>query len=219
MNKVIQNRIIGTCVLAITGLIFVPKILTPKNTNLTTPSLTVNIDEKKLEINNIAENNTGSNNVSNTDDANTALTLEGYQSNNPTIASTDNNPTPVTLEPTKAPGQVVITLEDYTPTTRTRATNAVITTPTTTPTVNNQVVENKKLWIRVASFSNMKNANKLAQKLKQNRLPVTSKMVTIANIKYKRIIVGPYENKAKVKKALGTLKAKGYKKATIHDEK
>ncbi len=135
MNKLNKNRIIGGSVIILAALIFVPAILTPKQSSVANPTLTVSTKPDNA--------------VSRTQVITLANPVEASAEN-----SSSNGKVSVTSTNDKTSNNTKIQLES--------ANNKATITTTQKPIIANTKITK---WLRVGSFSSEDNANKALKEL------------------------------------------------------
>ncbi len=71
-------------------------------------------------------------------------------------------------------------------------------------------VKKKESWLRVGSFSNLKNADKLAEELKRKKYSVKIENTSISGTPYRRVLIGPFNSDKETRKALEQMKLDGF---------
>lgn len=68
----------------------------------------------------------------------------------------------------------------------------------------------KSSWIRVGSYADLENAEKLAKQFKERKLPVKVEEVQISGVAYRRVLIGPFTDTEKLDQVLKVIQAEGH---------
>ncbi len=202
MNQLTRNRLIGGGVLLFTGLLFVPVIVNPDNTQLNNPDVTF-----VTPATSISE-------TENTPPLPKVVTLESTPVAPNEKTDTAKQPTklvPISLESLDNSNDVATTkteiktnIEKNSPSVVKKATAKI------TPKLNDKKPTAMKVsWIRVGSFSDNANAEKLATLLKRQHYAVKIEKTTVSGTVYRRVLVGPFTDEKKMQTALKHINASG----------
>lgn len=208
MNKTIINRIIGSIVLGLVAVAVLPKLLTPAPSDFSMQGFEVVV------------NGNGVNKVDNKP----TITIEGMPTlelqsvdEDTAIASTES-PTP-SAQPTQpatsldvpdtatteAPQTLPVKLESL---------SLADGSQSNRPSQNAEGDSGKKLdkvsWIRVGSYADLENAEKLANAFKARKLPVKIEEVQISGVAYRRVLIGPFTEADKLDKVMKIIQAEGH---------
>lgn len=201
MEQLNKNRLIGGVVLLLAGLLFVPAILTPNSEPLSnpqfgsdtvSPQVVIQQPEKTTTIPEVAP-----------------LTLESIDQSKTTgqevvVATAPTKTNPVTkaqdLLPQKSTQNkpmVAIKLESLA---QSDSTKPKHTDSKTIP----------ESWVRVGSFSNLDNADKLAEQLKRRQYSVKIENTTISGKSYRRVLIGPFRSEKDLSNVLKQIRSEGF---------
>ncbi len=196
MDNLNRNRLIGGGVLLLAGLLFVPAILTPTQHPLSNPDFPVSSNViPKVVVNQ------------------TQVKPADESSNNTeviTLASADNSQPTKTKQPTEVEKQtpkpnsdnkkelVSVKLESF-DTKKPEKTDIKVTKP-----------NKQESWVRVASFSNLANADELVAQLKRKNYPVKIENIKIKGKPYRRVLLGPYASEKEMRSVLNQIQKEGF---------
>lgn len=65
-------------------------------------------------------------------------------------------------------------------------------------------------WLRVGSFSNLSNADKLAENLKRKKFSVKIENTKVSGKPFRRVLVGPFSSDAQMRKVQKQIRAEGF---------
>ncbi len=207
MNQLTRNRLIGGGVLLFTGLLFVPVIVNPDNTRLNNPDVTFATPANK-PTSSISE-------TENTPPLPKVVTLEST----PVVAPKEKTGTakqatklvPISLESLDNSNDVATTKTEIKTNIEKNSPSAVKkATAKITPKLNNKKPTAMNVsWIRVGSFSDNANAEKLATLLKRQHYAVKIEKTTVNGTVYRRVLVGPFTDEKKMQTVLKHINASG----------
>lgn len=211
MGNLNRNRLIGGGVLLLASLLFVPAILTPTEQPLSNPDLPVSsISKPKVIVNNTV---TPPKVPSKTN----TLSLESLADEtakpqtDSQIAAAEQ---PVINKPNQPVEDELITkAEDLLPKTKKNLVPIKLeslgasNTATSAPTLKTQKQES---WVRVGSFSNLKNADALAAELKRKNYSVKIENTKISGKPYRRVLIGPFSSDKEMRKVLNQIQLEGF---------
>lgn len=208
MGNLNRNRLIGGGVLLLASLLFVPAILTPTEQPLSNPDLPVSsISKPKVIVNNTV---TPPKVPSKTN----TLSLESLADEtakpqtDSQIAAAEQ---PVVNQPVE--DELITKAEDLLPKTKKNLVPIKLEslgtsgTATSTPTLKTQKQES---WVRVGSFSNLKNADALAAELKRKNYSVKIENTNISGKPYRRVLIGPFSSDKEMRKVLNQIQLEGF---------
>ncbi len=227
MNQLNKHRLIGGSVLLFAALLFAPAILSPHPNSFANPRLSVRIDsENEAKPSQVAvldrphETPAVSPSVDlesvGTDGSSASQSLSGSTGTpsaikpaTPAVAGTPTRPLPPIPRPqSERP-------KPARPQTATAKPPKPAAKPTPAPRPKQGIVLEstapKESWLRVGSFSKLKNANNLIRRLQRNDYPVKVEVSTVDGKTYHRVLVGPYNDEKTLQKAKVSLTRSGHK--------
>ncbi len=199
MENLNRNRLIGGGVLFLASLLFVPAILTPTKQPLTNPDFPVSTTTPKVLVN--------TNKIKQSDkkpEKKEEITLAS-SNDSPSVAETKKLTKPKSEKAPSKPDNkkelVPVKLENF----------ETKTTKKSGETVVKSVKPDKQeSWVRVASFSNLANADELVAQLKRKNYPVKIENIKIKNKPYRRVLLGPYASEKEMRSVLNQIQKEGF---------
>ncbi|PIE47977.1 MAG: hypothetical protein CSA42_01010 [Gammaproteobacteria bacterium] len=215
MNQLTKNRLIGGSVLLFAGLLFVPVIINPDNTQLNNPDATVEIPTNQPVV---STNKTTNKPDLSKADLSKTLALESASTSPKEKTNTDKQASklvPISLESLDNSNDVAETkpatkpaikpnIDKNSPSVVKKATAKITPKPK-----DKKPAAIKVSWIRVGSFSDNANAEKLAALLKRQHYAVKIEKTTVNGTVYRRVLVGPFTDEKKMQTALKHISANG----------
>lgn len=218
MDQLTRNRLIGGSVLLFAGLLFLPVILNPDDSQLSNPDLSLGAKTDKPVVKVSTENQkipevpTLELSSVESDVADTAVTPGSQKKQKEQLL-------PVSLESLsgdavaqktgltkKNTSKQHVTLQNKASTVK-KATAKVVAKNNTEKQTASKTT--KTSWIRVGSFADENNANKLAALLKRQRYSVKIEKTSVGDTIYQRVLVGPFTDEKKMQAALARIAADG----------
>lgn len=203
MEQLNKNRLIGGVVLLLAGLLFVPAILTPNSEPLSnpqfgsdtaSPQVVIQQPEKTTTIPEVAPLTLESIDQSKTTGKNlVAATVP--KTTNPVTKAQDLLPE----KSTQSQPMVAIKLESLA--------QSDASKPRRTGSNSKSIPES---WVRVGSFSNLDNADKLAEQLKRRQYSVKIENTTISGKSYRRVLIGPFRSEKDLSNVLEQIRSEGF---------
>lgn len=207
MTPLTRNRLIGGAVVTLAAMLFIPAILTPENTSVKSPEPSIDIQADKPSVKTKDEGNT-------TETKETAIALTSID-NDKTVAAPPRPGDAKTMSQDapkeKKNTEVTIQLESFADNTEKKVVSQPITQANVIPTTD-QVTN----WVRVGSFADLKNANKLAADLGANGFKTSVKTITVSGKNYHRVLIGPFVKEGNMNKVIRKLKAEGFTPSIQH---
>ncbi len=182
MDNLNRNRLIGGGVLLLAGLLFMPAILTPTQQPLTNPDLPTSTPTAPL-VTTVKKEIKQKNTLEQPTEEITLVTTDNKQT------SENNNATEKEL--------VTVKLESF-------------DAQKTTKPIETVKAHKQESWVRVASFSNVENANELVAKLKSKKYPVSIENIKVKGKPYHRVLLGPYASEKEMRKVLDQIQKEGF---------
>lgn len=75
---------------------------------------------------------------------------------------------------------------------------------------NNPALKKRESWVRVGSFSNLANADKLAAELKDKKYSVKIENTKVSGKPYRRVLIGPFSSSEEMRKVLDQIRLDGF---------
>ncbi len=200
MGNLNRNRLIGGGVLLLASLLFVPAILTPTRQPLSNPDLPAETAVPNVIV--------GGDSAAKKDK--TAAKVGGLSLES--VADEKNVDDKKTMANQAADNENITKAEDLLPKSAKEKTTAAIhlesvsTEKTTAPTLKTSKQER---WVRVGSFSNLKNADKLAAALQRKKYPVKIENIKVSGKPYRRVLVGPFASDKEMRRVLNQIQSEG----------
>ncbi len=195
MGNLNRNRLIGGGVLLLASLLFVPAILTPTEHPLNNPNLPVSTNIPKVIVGTKTPQTTNS-----SDKESELISLASISETNThkqlveekNITKAEDllpKPTEKTLVPIKL-----------------ESTDS--SQPDKSLRINNTAKQES--WVRVGSFSDLDNADKLALDLRRKKYPVKIENTKISGKPYRRVLLGPFASDDEMRKVLNQVQREGF---------
>lgn len=216
MNQTIINRIIGSIVLGLVAVAILPKLLTPAPSEFT-------VDGFELVVNNHSTADMPSRNPDVSIDSTPPLELQSVTENSALLTaettaseqSTITQPTAEITQPQEQVQPMPVKLESLSQLAESTASKPLQTNDQTTNNGGNAA--DKTSWIRVGSYADLENADKLAEQFKARKLPVKVEAVQISGVAYKRVLVGPFTDNNKLQNVIKIIQAEGHAPAVQYE--
>ncbi|PIE45482.1 MAG: hypothetical protein CSA45_02670 [Gammaproteobacteria bacterium] len=223
MNKITKNRLIGGAVILFAALFFIPSILKPTNQAIETPDLTISGSgtsetEQSSTLETKVDEKIGDENttlvLASVDDevvgdeaaeAKQPLVQDNKQSpeNGKKTTDTSKNGADHSSQPMPFQLESIGGIDEA----KGEKEQAVA------HKIKEKVKEKTKgeeRWVRIGSFSDLANADKLAKTLKTKNFPVHVETVKVSGKRYKRVLVGPFYNEKVMRAVLKQMRAAGF---------
>ncbi len=198
MNQIIINRVIGSVVLGLVSITVLPRLLSPEPSDFSMHGVEVVVNGQRSVNTSQQSNQQPSSGVEidalpplelqSLASSDEAEVVENESSHNQPSADAGSNLVPVKLESVAAvsPQTQSLTADDR---------------------------GDKTSWIRVGSYADLKNADRLAKEYRDRKLPVKIEEVQISGVAYKRVLIGPFTDKEKLQKVMKVIQQEGHSPA------
>lgn len=201
MTPLTRNRLIGGAVVALAAMLFVPTILTPEKQAPQKKVLNINIDSNQPIANKKADE-----------------TLSSVEPIDISLTSIDEKEDEVVVAP---PHPQSSKKDDNNQSKQTQviqenAANKSTAQPVLKPAVTKPITQSTDsksamaAWVRVGSFADLHNAEKLAKDLGLQGFKTSVKTIVVSGTNYHRVLIGPFDSDEKAKKVIGRLSKKGF---------
>ncbi len=211
MENLNRNRLIGGGVLILASLLFVPAILTPIKQPLTNPNFPVSTTVIPKVLVNKQSAKSAHETVKKTETIKLVSTEDSASENNQStrtepVAETKVKSTKTPVSHQQSSNQLVPVKLESLETKKAekikKAEKAIVKAVKPTK---------QESWIRVASFSNLANADELVTQLKRKKYPVKIENITIKNKPYRRVLLGPYASEKEMRSVLNQIQKEGFR--------